>query len=159
MPLPDLSIFGSSELRNFLRTAGQELFTEYTSGASLLSDLRAAGGAIRDADFYDIRRQVLGLGRYTEQLQNRDDDQLIPQAWTYKNSGLALSSDYLYRVKAIGTDPSTGQQIERFFSVASNDQLTPGQVKDVIGTMVVGEEGFYGINVDHFELFEALGRG
>jgi hypothetical protein len=157
--LPDNFPLTGQGLKNWLRTDGSDLFRDTTSGAEALDLLRSMGGAIRDSDFYAIRREVLGLGRYTEILSTYDDDKLIPVAYTYQTSGLALSSEFLYRVKAYGTDPQTGNEIEKYFSVSSNNQLTPGQVKDAIGQMVVGEEGFYSINVDRFELYEALKRG
>lgn len=155
---PDEFPLSGQALQNWLRTDGQRIFTDSESGAQGLELLRSLGASIRDSVFYQIRREVLSLGLYTEALQNRPDEQLIPLAWTTDKHGLDISSDFLYRVKASGIDPNTGETIERFFSVASGNQLTPGQVKDIIGSMVIGEEGFYGILVDSFELFEALRR-
>lgn len=146
-------------LWNFLRTSGAALFGEYESGTQFLMDLRNNGYAIAESKFFELRREVLGLGHYTEALQKVGYDNLIPQAYTYDNSGLNLSTEYLYRVKATGTNPMTGEAVEHFFSVGSNQQLTPGQVQEQVTSMTLGEEGFYGINVDRIELFEALKRG
>jgi len=155
LPETDFPIKGDG-LRNWLRTAGQSIYTAFDTGAESLEYLRSIGGAIRTQDFYDIRRQVLELGKYTENLTSYTDNQLTPMAWHNSTHGLELSSNFLYRLKVFGTDPNTGESVEKFFAISSDQQLTPGEAKDILGGMIAGEETFYEVTVDSIELFEAL---
>lgn len=145
-------------LRNWLRTAGQALFTEFESGAEALDFLRLQGAAIRDSDFYDIRRQVLGLQKYQDQLEGYRPNDLIPAAWHVDDHGLNLSRDFFYRVRVDGVDPSTGESISKYFAISSDRQLSKGQVEDELGSMIVGEEDFYEIQVSGMEVVSALAR-
>ena len=146
------------EFRNWLRTAGQEIFSLYPTGAEALDWLRGEGAAIRDADFYQIRREVLGASRYQEQIETYAADQLIPAAWHVQDHGLELSNQFLYRIQVFGTDPATGEQITKYFAVSSGRQLTPNEAADLLGELIVGEEEFYEIAVERMELYQALAR-
>ena len=146
-------------MRDWLRTAGQQIFTGFDTGAESLEYLRSIGGGIRTEDFYGIRREVLSLGKYTESLVSYTDNQLVPMAWHNSTHGLQLSSNFLYRMKVTGTDPNTGDAVEKFFAISSDSQLTPGEAKDILGGMIVGEESFYEVSVDTIDLHEALVAG
>lgn len=145
-------------LRNWLRTAGQGFFTDFESGAAGLDAFREAGYSIRTQDFYAIRRQVLGLQVYQEQLSTLNYDSLIPAAWTSDTHGLTLSSDFLYRVRLTGFVPGTDVPVERFVSVASNNQLSAGDVLEQAQSMIQGEESFYGVESYLADIVQALAR-
>ena len=158
--LPDTELFPlqGDSLRNWLRTAGQMIFTEFDTGIEALDFLRLNGAAIRTSDFYDIRREVLATHTYTDMLLTYPDNQLIPAAWHVADHGLDLSTDYLYRFKVFGEDPGTGDEITSYFAISSDRQLSPGQAKDLLGSMIVGEADFYEIVVSGIEMDSALVR-
>lgn len=145
-------------LQNWLRTSGQNIFTEFETGAAGLEYLRSIGGSIRDSTFYEIRRQVLGLEKYQENLGNVDDNNLIPMAWTVSDHGLDLSQNFLYRVEVTGTDPTDGTPVTKYFAISSDKQLTPGQVTDALGAMIGGESVFYEIEAEDYTVTSALVR-
>jgi hypothetical protein len=159
---PEIFPLFGEELRNWLRTAGQKLFTGDLSGAEALDLLREAGGQIRTADFYAIRREVLyeyNLEQYyKQQLAEYDENSLIPAAWHSTTHGLELSTNFLYRVKVTGYDPITGEPVERWLSVGSDDQLTKSQVIDWLGSMLEENKDSCPIDIEDMEIESALAR-
>jgi len=145
-------------LFNSLRTAGSRLFKEYPSGAQLLSDLREGGVRIATSMFYDIRRQVLGLSRYEEQISNLLPGTLIPKAWTDIKHGLSLSGEYLYRLRYDIIDPDTGKAEETFTSLLSNEQLTVLEVKEQVLRVIDETPTSQATSIENLELFQAMQR-
>ncbi len=157
LPESEFPIKGDA-LRDWLRTAGQSVFTAFESGTDALTWLRDQGASIRTADFYDIRRQVLEIGKYQEQVSRVLESNLIPAAWHITDHGLELSEQFLYRLKVNGTDPATGEEISKFFAIKSGRQLTPGEAMDQLGDMLAGEEETYEIEVESMQVTAALAR-
>lgn len=157
-PLEDSFPLRGEALRNWLRTAGQDIFTEFETGREALDYLREQGAAIRDADFYAIRRQVANVGTYAGLMGDVVEDQFIPLAYHVTDHGLNLSRDFMYRVKVTGTDPETGEDVQSWFAISSDRQLTKGEVIDQLGSMIAGEETFYDIVPDEYEVTAALRR-
>lgn len=145
-------------LFNSLRTAGSRLFKEYPSGASLLSDLRAGGVKIATSMFYDIRRQVLGLTRYEEQISKLLPGTLVPKSWTDVTHGMSLSGEYLYRLRYDVVDPDTGAAEENFTSLLSNEQLTVLEVKEQVIRVIDETPDSQQTTVENLELFQAMQR-
>jgi hypothetical protein len=160
--LPEIFPLFGEELRNWLMTAGQKLFTGDLSGAEALELLREAGGQIRTADFYAIRREVLyeyNLEQYNKQkLAEYDENGLIPAAWHSTTHGLELSTNFLYRVKVTGYDSITGEPVERWFSVGSDDQLTKAQVSGSLSSMLEADKDYYHTDIEDMEIESALAR-
>lgn len=145
-------------LRNWLRTSGQGIFTEFETGREALDYLREQGASIRDADFYAIRREVANLGTYAGLMGDVPDNQYIPLAYHVTDHGLDLSRDFMYRVKVSGTDPATGEDIDSFFAISSDRQLTKGEVIDQLGALIEGASEFYDIVPEEYEVTTALRR-
>lgn len=145
-------------LFNSLRTSGSRLFKEYSSGASLLSDLREGGVRIATSMFYDIRRQVLGLVRYEEQISKLLPGSLIPKSWTDKLHGLSISGKYLYRLRYDIIDPDTGEAETSFSSLLSNEQLTVLEVKQQALRVIDETPDSERTTMENLELFQAMER-
>lgn len=156
--LPDEFPFSGQALQNWLRTSGQQIFTQFETGAEALEYLRSQGAAIRDSTFYDIRREVLGLQLYQEQLGRISEDNLLPAAYHVENHGLNLSEDFLYRVKVDGFDPMTNEPVTKYFAISSDHQMTPGEVVDNLSTMIEGESVFYEVQPEEYTVTSALAR-
>ncbi len=145
-------------LLNSLRTAGSKLFKGYPSGAALLKDLRDGGVRIATSTFYEVRRQVLGLVRYEEQIKNLLPGTLIPQTWTDIKHGLSISGEYLYRMRYDVIDPNTGESETNYTSVLSNDQLTVLQAKEQAMYVISETPTSEPTLIADLELFQSLRR-
>lgn len=145
-------------LFNSLRTAGSRLFKEYASGAALLRDLREGGVQIATSMFYDIRRQVLGLTRFEEQVSNLLPGTLIPKSWTDVQHGLNISGEYLYRFRYDVVNPETGDTTTTYSSVLSNDQLTVLEAKEQAIYIIDETPTSDQVSIENLELFQALQR-
>lgn len=156
--LPGSFPFSGQALQNWLRTSGQQIFTSFETGAEGLEFLRSQGASIRDSSFYEIRREVLGLQKYQEQLSHIGENNLLPAAYHVSDHGLELSNNFLYRVQVGGFDPVTGEQVDKFFAISSNRQLTPGEVIDNLGAMIEGESVFYEIEAEDYTVISALAK-
>ncbi len=143
-------------LFNSLRTAGSRLFKEYASGASLLTDLRAGGVEIATSMFYKIRRQVLGLTRYEEQIKTLLPGTLIPKSWTDVEHGLSLSGEYLYRLRYDIIDPDIGKVDTAFVSLLSNEQLTVLDIKEKVLLIIDETPTSQPTTIENLEVFQAM---
>ncbi len=157
MALPGLFPLFGDELRNWLRTSGEQFFTRHT-GAEGLALAREFGMQIRTSDFYDIRREVLGLQLHQEQLAGLTENTLIPQAWTVFDHGLTLSENFQYRFNVTGTTISTGEAFDRRYAVSSMYQLTPQQAGDLLTGMLMNAEEESAMTIDSMELSASLGN-
>jgi hypothetical protein len=146
------------ELYNWLRTAGQQVFTEFDTGAAGLDFLRSNDFQIRTQTFYDIRRQVLDINKYQEALVPYEGDNLIPVAWHDTSHGLGLTEKLLYRIEVTGVDPNTGEDITKTFAIGSNQRLSKNEVTDILGSMIEGEAQFYSIVPEEYNVVAALAR-
>lgn len=150
--------FSGEALRGLLRSPSFEGFFNRFSGADMLRQLRGLGIEIRTQDFYDIRRDVLGLTKYQEQIERLNPERPVPRAWIAQEHGWELSQDFHYRFRVTGSDPNTGEEIESFFAISSDTELTKEQAQNTMTSMLLGEEEFYGISPDEVEMYSALAR-
>lgn len=135
-------------LRSWLLTDGAAIFSAFETGAEALNFFRDGGGAIRTADFYKIRQQVLNRTESGAPLSDYPTNQLVPLNWHVTDHGLDLSSDFLYNIKLIGLDTNTGYLKEQWMGVASDRQLTVDEIKEVARSYV-GEGGASGEIADY----------
>ena len=125
---------------------------ETLSGAFLLDVLRASGIQIRTQDFYDIRRDKLGLTKHELDVTNLDPDVRVPRNWI-DPVDWALSGNFLYQTRVFGTDPETGEQIDKYISISSMTELTRNEVEMEVLDKTMGQAEFYGIEVSGAQLF------
>lgn len=126
------------------------------SGASIYKDLQASGLGIREQDFYAIRRDVLDLYRYQEQIEGLKPTTRVPRAWMGDTHRLKLSNDLQYRFRVEGTNPETGEDVEGFFSVSTSQELTKELAEDAIMGMIVGEDEAYEITISGATLYQVF---
>lgn len=145
-------------LKNWLRTDGAGIFTAFETGAEALDFIRNYNVAIRTADFYAIRREVLNVVESSQPLLDYPTNQLIPYNWHVSDTGLDLSTDFQYRIHLFGADPDEGVLKDRWMTVASNRQLTIDEIQEVARSYV-GEGGVSGQIEDYrFAEIEPLRR-
>lgn len=153
-----VGLLRGEKLRNWLLTDGAAIFAAFETGKEALDFFREGGGAIRTADFYAIRKQVLNRTESGNPLTDYPSNQLIPINWHVIDHGLELSSDFLYNIKLIGYDQKSGILKEQWMGVASDRQLTQDQIKEVARSYV-GEGGESGEIKDYiFGEIEPLAR-
>ncbi len=152
-------------LRNWLRTSGQSLFTEFGSGAELLDFLRLNGVSIRTQDFYGIRQEVLSFRDSVlsneAPLFNIGDqypNSLIPMGYTIFDHGFDLSSNFLYRFRIESANPQTGDVQYQYMAVGSDRQLTFSEAQDLMQSLFTGEYIEGGYNVTDMAIDAAFGR-
>jgi len=140
-------------LRNIVTTSISHATWETESGASILRTLKEAGLGIREQDFYKIRRDILGLKRFEEQVQRLRPDTRVPVAWIDEVPGWELKGNFLYQARVTGIDPTTGETITRFFATSSDQELFKETAESAILNSLLGEEEFYNISPESVELF------
>lgn len=146
------------ELRNWLRTSGSSVFRAFETGGEVLRYLRDQGIQIRDSDFYAIRRQVLSSDAFIDRTSYDPGNELIPKRDIDFEHGMRLNSNFLYKVEITGVNPFTGDPTTRWVNVTSVFQLTPNEVSDQAGALVIGYEQFYGIVFDSARVDRAYGK-
>lgn len=101
-------------------------------------------------------RRVEAQSRFRDELIDISVDRLIPRALHVEDHGFQLTTKYMYRTKATGTEPLTGQRIDHYFTITSNSQMSPDDVFREILEATSGLEGDYKIQIDSFELDAAF---
>jgi len=130
---------GSEATRNWIRTNIPRSSWQTLSGASILDALKEQGMGIREQDFYAIRREVMHLGYYEQQIQARDKNQLIPRAWMHEVPTKMLTCKALYKTTMTVTNVETGE-VETWSRAISDDRhLTPQEVLDIEAQLVVSK--------------------
>jgi hypothetical protein len=157
MVLPAIFLLFGDELRNWLRTSGEGIFKNRT-GEEALAFIREFGIRIRTQDFYAIRREVLDLTKYQEQLGAINENVLIPLHYTDTTHGLNISENFLYRFNVTGTTTSTGEAFERRYAVASMYQLSKADAADLLTDMLSNAERESAMTIDSMELDSSLGK-
>ena len=156
--MPNGVSYTSQKLRNIVTTSISHTSWETLSGASILKTLRDEGLGIREKDFYSIRREILGLKRFEEQVQRLRPDTRVPVSWIDEAPGWELKGNFLYQARVTGRDPITGEQITRFFATSSDQELFKETAQSAIANSLIGEEEFYYIEVMDVELFHVYHR-
>ena len=109
------------------------------SGASILSDLRDMGFEIRTQTFYDLRREILGLNKWEEQIKQLGNNILLPRAWMVERSDIDFSSQAQYRFDVEYTDDN-GESHTTVRSIASDIHYTKQELYDQFASIF--GEGF-----------------
>lgn len=155
---PPTGILKGAAIRNWLRTGGQGIFVAFKTGREALSYIRQHVGAIRDSDFYGIRREKLSISADALRLRDYPGNQLVPLAWHNKTHNLMLSSEFQYRIELLGFDAETGEMRSQWMTVASDRQLSLDEIQDVARNYI-GEGGESGeIVLSAFGTVEPLER-
>lgn len=128
------------------------------SGASILKELQELGVGIREKTFYDIRRKVLDLYKYEEQVKGLRPDTRVPRAWMSPADDIKISNNYMYRFRVSGIDPETGEQIEKFFARSVSTDMSKSAAEALMLATIAGEEKFYDIQATTAELFHVYKR-
>lgn len=126
------------------------------SGASILRTLQEQGIGIREKTFYDMRREILDLEKYEEQIRGLHPDTRVPRAWLSAATYWDIKSNFLYRFDVSGVDPNTGKRETRYFSYGSNEELTIEEASLKMLGMIQGAEEFYNIAPDEVELYHTF---
>lgn len=137
--------------RNYLRTTLAPIFKAFPTGSAALSWFRESGGTIRTQDFYDVRRQVLGLTKYEENIKNLAGDHIIPRTWINQEHGLELKGkEIYYRQQVKGIDPRTGEEKEMWITILDDKQRSKEWVQEEAGNYIAGDPEWYQIEVEEF---------
>lgn len=102
------------------------------SGRSILKALRTAGVEIRDKTFWDIRRGVLGLEKYEEQIRGLKGDTLVPKGWMVVPEKRSLAKQAQYRFSMTAVDLLSDEETDIFRAVSTDKHLTPWQAEEQI---------------------------
>lgn len=135
----------------------QQQFQE-RSGNAILDDLRSMGLQIRDQDFFDIRRDVMGLRKYEEQIKNLNPETRVPEAWVNEEHGWELKSNFLYRIEVEGLDPNTGEAVTGFYSLRSDSVYPVGDIEADLISRMVDEVVPYDIVIQGAIVYQVLRR-
>lgn len=138
-PEPIAPVMGAEATRNWIRFNVNRTSWETLSGASILRALKEQGMGIREQDFYAIRREVLHLGYYEQQIQARDKNQLIPRAWMHEVPKKLLTCNALYKTKMTVANLETGEVEEWTRAIADDRHMTPQEVLDTETQLVVSK--------------------
>jgi len=156
--MPTEASFTAQGLRNIITTSISHTTWETESGASILRTLKASGIGIREKDFYAIRRDILGLRRYEEQVKRLRPDTRVPVSWIDEAPGWDLKGNFLYQARVTGRDPITGETITRFFATSTDQELFKETAESAVMDSLIGEEEFYNIVPEKIELFHVYHR-
>jgi len=151
--MPIEASFTAQGLRNVIRTSIAESEWAKKSGAAILRSLQERGLGIREQDFYAIRREILDLKRYEEQVKRLRPDSRVPVSWIDEAPRWELKGNFLYQARVTGRDPITGETITRFFATSTDAQLFKETAESAIYDSLIGEEEFYNIAPEKVELF------
>lgn len=149
---------GPDETRNWLRTTLPERIWTGLSGSELLRQLRDIGVSIRTQDFFQVRREVLGLQLHQEAIGQLGADRLVPAALFNESHGLELSQDFQYRFRIAVRDPVTGEITEFMRALSSSEQLTKAEAEAEMADMQAESAETYGYEVESVSLFNALAQ-
>lgn len=156
--LPDNFADSPDQRRAVLRTLFKEKVWQSRSGTSILKELRSGGFKIANEAFFSIRRDILGLRRFEESITSLSPTSLVPKSWHVNTHGLKLTKNFQYRLRATGTDPETGEPVERVLTIISDRQRTRSQLEAEMGSIIATDPKFYGIENAQIELFRAYQR-
>lgn len=153
----DLLGWGSETKLNWLRTAGSNLFSEHPGAREALRFFRAGGGTIRTTDFLKVRRQVLSIPKWSEQISRLRPTTPVPAAWISTDHGLKLKADEIYyRQEYTGINRLTGEEETGWITVLRPSQLTGPQVQADVEDIMASDPDFYPIDIAEFGPMFAL---
>lgn len=158
LPEPPGGVLGSDERRNYILNSISREAWETQSGAQILNTLSAAGLGIREGDFYALRREVLGLQRYEEQLARLKDETLVPSAWMAERPALHLSMEAQYRYRLTVVDEETGEETVLSRAMATSKHYTRQEAEDQMRGLMAGILSEYGLQLTDTRIYEVWTR-
>ncbi len=131
--LPDLtgSIFSSKATRGIIRSTLPGLIEEGFSGNKALQLYRSAGYKIRTSDFFELRRDVLGIERAAHTIQFVGL-QKLPDTRKFAIPSWDLETKYMYTATYTEFDFDTGLLTKRGYSFKTNIEDTPDRIQDIM---------------------------
>jgi len=126
------------------------------SGASILRTLKGQGLGIKEQHFYDIRREILGLEKYEEQIRGLNPQSRVPRAWLSAATYWDIKSNFLYRFEVTGIDPKTQKKTTAYFSLGSNDELTKEAAIAQLMPMLQGEDRSGSFDPETIEMYHTF---
>ena len=118
-------------VRNWLHSDQALGYFRQYSGNAIIDAMRDAGMRIREQTFFDIRREMLGLGKWQEQIQALRPESLIPLAWMDDTPYPYQAHNAVYKGTLLVYDPETGERIELERSIGADVQLTKGELDSI----------------------------
>ncbi len=149
---------GPDQTRNWLRTTLPERVWRGLSGSEMLRQLRDTGVEIRTTDFFQVRREVLGLALHEEAIAALKPDTIVPAALFNERHGLELGQDFQYRLRIAVRDPETGQVTTITRALSSSEQLSKAEGEAEMLEMQAESAELYGYEIESVQLFNALAR-
>jgi hypothetical protein len=122
------------------------------SGASILSDLRDMGFEIRTQTFYDLRREVLGLNKWEEQIKSLGNGILLPRAWMVERSDIDFTDQAQYRFSVTYLDEESGELVESVRAISSDYHYTKRELYDQFASLFGEGMQEYGLELQTFDL-------
>lgn len=155
----DFASMSLEEKFDWLRTSIPVSTWLERSGASILSELRDDYGfTIGDGAFYEARRQVIAGAAPNPNIVGLSEDDPIPVGYMDVNTDFIQSRNYLYQFKISGVAIEDGERSVRFYSIASDEQLTRQQAEIIMYEQLRNDAELYGIRVSDAQLNRVFRR-
>ncbi|KKN10529.1 hypothetical protein LCGC14_1035740 [marine sediment metagenome] len=135
----------------------QQQFQE-RSGNAILDDLRGMGLKVRDQDFFDARRNMMGLALHEQQIRGLRPETRVPLSWINEDHGWDIKTDFLYRIEVTGLDPNTGEEITQLRSRGMMKEHPVGDVEADLISLMVDEIDPYDIIITGALVYQVLAR-
>lgn len=157
-PGPAEPLFTADARRSWITHNIPQSVWQTQSGAAILRELSEQGLGIRRTDFFAVRREVLDLGRYEDQILDLQPDSLVPRSWMHERPYTELTSKAQYRYKMTVTDLDTGESKVITRALSSNRHLTPQEATDMVRGLFTIPSATSNYQVDEVDLFEVWVR-
>jgi len=126
------------------------------SGAAILRTLQDQGLGVKEKDFYAIRREIIGLEKYEEQIRGLKPETRVPRAWLSAATYWDIKSNFLYRFEVTGIDPKTGKKTTEYFSHGSNEELTIEEAKKQLLPNLMGKDRSGSFDPETIEMYHTF---
>jgi len=150
--LSSLAGLGRDTIMGMLRGPSLASLWSSFTGEQILSDLRDMGAGIRTQDFYDLRREVLGLNKWQDAIKALRNDTLIPRAYMVERKEIDFSSQAQYRFDVTYQDEDTGEIVETVRAISSDRQYTKTELYDQFTSLFGEGMNEYGLTLMTFDL-------
>lgn len=133
----------------------QSLAATSASANEILRQVSAAGMQVRRADglkLISAFRNIASQANYIKAVRK----DFLPNPARFAESVTRLLRNYSYSVRVEGTHPATGEKVQRWITVSTNDVLTKSQVEDEVYGIVEGDPTAYAIDISGIVVEHAL---
>lgn len=154
--MADIFPFLPASLREILPGQLRPVLSSLETIDETIDYLTSQGFGVARNQIERAYRRVEAQSRFRSELIEITTDRLIPRALHVEDHGYQLTTRYMYRTKATGVEPLTGQKIDHYFTITSNTQLSPDEVFQEVLEATSGFEGDYRIQIEGFELDAAF---